>query len=88
MLRLVGDDVESAFLPQFRFADWRAGLDDESAIGFAAPGSLRERDASHDRLVPRLGMRQQGRDVVEKDAGLGEVRDRPDMVLEVHLVPC
>ena len=29
-------------------------------------------------------MREQGRDVVEQDARLGEIRDRPDMLLQIH----
>src|SRR5204862_110489 len=31
--------------------------------------------------------RQQGRDVVKENARLGEVRDRPDVVLEIHAAP-
>jgi hypothetical protein len=37
-----------------------------------------------DRRAPRLRVRQQRRDVVEQDAGLGKIRDAADMVLDVH----
>src|SRR6185312_9029954 len=36
------------------------------------------------RRLPSPGMREERRDVVEQDAGLGEIRHRPDMLLEVH----
>jgi len=37
-----------------------------------------------DRHVPCIGMGEQGRDVVKEDAGLGEIRNAADVLLEIH----
>ena len=38
-----------------------------------------------DRRPPRIGMREQGRDVVEQDPRLGEIRNGANMVAQIDL---
>lgn len=60
-----------------------ARFDAGQQVGLVRPQPVGQ---AFDRRVPGLGVRQQGRDVVEQDAGLGEIRDRADVLLEVDVV--
>src|SRR5207248_11769820 len=44
-------------------------------------------DELFDRGAPGARMRQQGRDVVKQNARLREIRDRADVLLQVHCPP-
>src|SRR5207244_309335 len=58
-----------------------ARFDTDQQVGPVRPHRLGK---PLDRGMPSLGVSEQRRNVVKQDAGLGEIGDRADMLLQVH----
>ena len=79
---LAEHDEAAAQLERERRGDQEAAaFDPGEQVGLVCAHRLCH--ATH-RHLPGIGVPQQGGDVVEQDPRLGEIRDAPDVVLEVH----